>query len=138
MGFAGYLIKIGSFDTFFNKYISAESYSTAKKVFDIDSYRDANGVLHRNALDHLSYTISFNLTPMSSDGVEEFMAAIRQNFTSALERKVTVTFFVPENNDYVTAEFYMPDIEFSINHIDANTIVPVIYYDETPIKFIGY
>lgn len=134
MAFNGYLIKIGNYDTFFNSYISAASYKISKKVIDIDSYRDANGVLHRNAMEHLSYTIEFDLKPLDNNRIETFMNAIRSNFIIPAERKVSVTFYVPEDNDYRTTDCYLPDIDFTINHIEGNTI----RYNSTTIKFIGY
>lgn len=134
MSFNGYLIKIGDYDTFFNSYIVAASYKTAKKVLDLDSYRDANGVLHRNALSHLSYTIEFDLKPLNDTRLETFMSAIRDNFTVPIERKLSVTFYVPEDNTYVTQDCYMPDIDYTINHLEGD----MIKYDSVSIKFIGY
>lgn len=134
MSFNGYLIKVGSYGDFFNKYIESESYKIAKKVIDVDSYRDANGILHRNALSHVSYTISFDIRPVTNDEMEEFLSAIRSNFSSSLERKLSLTFYVPEDNNYVTADVYLPDIEFNINHIENYVII----YEKTTIKFIGY
>lgn len=136
MAFEGYLIKIGANDKFFNSFIEAESFKVSKKVIDVDSYRDANGVLHRNALEHASYTIEFNTRPLTNEKFEDFYSKIRSCFNedAPRERKVTVKFWVQEDNDYVTADCYMPDIDFPINHIENN----VILYDEITIKFIGY
>lgn len=134
MAFDGYLLQTGSYDTFFNSYIVASSYKVAKKVLDVDSYRDANGVLHRNAMPHLSYNIEFNIKPLDNTRLETFMSALRENFTVPIERKLSLTFYVPEDNAYDTTDVYMPDIDFQINHIEGN----VIKYDETTIKFIGY
>ena len=134
MAFDGYLLQTGSYDTFFNSYIVAASYKVAKKVLDVDSYRDANGVLHRNAMPHLSYNIEFNIKPLDNTRLETFMSALRENFTVSIERKLSLTFYVPEDNAYDTTDVYMPDIDFQINHIEGN----VIKYYETTIKFIGY
>lgn len=134
MAFSGYLIKIGVNDTFYNKYIVGASYKVAKKIIDVDSYRDANGVLHRNAMDHLSYTIEFDVKPLDNVRMETLMSSIRSNFTTPKERKLSVTFWVPEDNDYVTASMYMPDPEFNIDHLTAGKI----FYKSTTLKFIGY
>lgn len=138
MGFNGYLIKIGNYSTFFNKFIVSESYKISKKVIDLDSYRDANGVLHRNALPHVSYTISFEVKPLDNTRMQELLSSIRENFTIPAERKLSVSFYVPELDDYVTTDCYMPDPEFPINRIETQTIIPVIYYDKITLKFIGY
>lgn len=134
MAFSGYLIKIGSNDTFYNKYIVGATYKVTKKIIDVDSYRDANGVLHRNAMDHLSYTIEFEVKPLDNVRMETLLSSIRSNFTTPKERKVDVTFYLPEDNNYVTASMYMPDIDFNIDHLTAGKI----FYKNTRIKFIGY
>lgn len=134
MAFSGYLIKIGNYDTFFNNYIVSASYKVAKKVLDVDSYRDANWVLHRNAMDHLSYTIEFELKPLNNTRLENVMSIIRSNFTTAKERKLNITFYVPEDDAYVTASCYMPDIEYTIDHLTAG----MIFYKSVVLKFIGY
>lgn len=134
MAFQGYLIKLGSNPISTEKFIVASTYKVAKKIIDLDSYRDANGLLHRNALDHCSYTIEFEIKPLTNGRMEELMSAIRGSFTTPKERKITLTFFLPELNDYQTAEFYMPDPDFPIERIEGD----VIHYKQMTLKFIGY
>lgn len=134
MSFSGYLIQIGGNSTFFNKFIVAQSYKVAKKVLDLDSYRDANGLLHRNALDHLSYTIEFDVKPLNDTRMQEFLSAITSAFSPAIERKVEITFYLPEEGIYKTSHFYMVDPELTIDHIENN----MIHYSTTTVKFIGY
>lgn len=134
MAFSGYLISIGSYSDFFNSYIKASTYKVTKKVLDVDSYRDANGVLHRNAMPHLSYTIEFEVKPLDNTRLQTLLSAIRSNFTTAIERKLSMTFYMPEDDDYATTDVYMPDIDFPINHIEGT----VIKYDSFTLKFIGY
>lgn len=134
MAFNNYLIKIGNNDTFFNKFIVASSYKISKKVIDIDSYRDANGVLHRNAMSHLSYTIEFEIKPLDNKRMQEFLSAIRSKFIIPLERKVNIEFYLPEDDEYTSSDFYMPDPELNIERIESGSV----YYTKTTIKFIGY
>lgn len=134
MAYNGYLIKIGTNSTFFNKYIKASSYKVTRNTLDIDSYRDANGVLHRNAMEHFSYTITFDVKPLNNRRMQEFMSAIRSNFISVVEKKVNIEFYLPELDRYDNSDFYMPDIDFQINHIEGNEIM----FDELAIKFVGY
>lgn len=152
MSFNGYLLKCGSMpETINNKpamsiedseirrlhsYIIAQSYKPSKKVFDLGSFRDADGVLKRNVLDHISWTISFNVRPVNNTQMQEFLGLIRKYFTNAKERKLNITFYNPENDNYVTAAVYMPDPEFNIDTIDWED--KQIKYRETTIKFIGY
>lgn len=134
MGFEGYLVKIGN-STDIHKYILEKTYNVVKHVQDLDPYRDANGVLHRNALSHLSYTVKFNIRSINNTQMEELMTMIRSNFSNANERRIDAfTFYLPETNDYVTAPVYMPDIEYVINSIKDN----VIKYGQLTFEFIGY
>ncbi len=135
MAFNGYLIKIGSNeDKFFEHYIIAQSYKVSKKIIDLNSYRDGNGELRRNALDHVSYTITFDIKPLDNERMQTFLDAIRNNFSILKERKVAVTFYNPESDSYITTDCYMPDPEFTIEKIENNQV----YFRQTTIKFIGY
>ena len=136
MAFEGYLIKIGDKDKFFNKYIKEETYKVSKKVLDMDSYRDATGTLHRSVLDHMSYTVEIGIRALAGADMESLMSAIRNSFKQPKERRVSLTFWLAEESRYVTADCYMPDIDFVINHIDDKN--NYIWYDETTLKFIGY
>lgn len=51
MAYAGFLIRVGSYKIP-HSWIRAETYTVTKTGQDLDSYRDANGLLHRNALTH--------------------------------------------------------------------------------------
>lgn len=135
MAFSGYLISIGSNpEKFFEKFIVCQSYKVSKKIIDLNSYRDGNGELKRNALDHVSYTITFDVKPMNNTRMQTFLDGIRSNFSIPKERKVSVTFYNPESDSYVTSDFYMPDPEFTIEKIENGQV----YFKTTTIKFIGY
>ena len=135
MAYEGYLIKIGYNSSLFNNFIVFKSYKVSKKILDVDSYRDANGLLHRQALEHLSYTVEFDLRPMKEASHAEIMEAITSCFTVPEERKLSVTFWLPETHEYVTADCYMPDPEITIIGEYNGTD---LLYDKTTIKFIGY
>jgi len=135
MAYEGYLIKIGYNDKFYNNYIVFDTYKVSKKIIDLDSYRDANGVLHRQALEHVSYTVEFELRPLMEDVHAEIMEAIESTFTIPEERKLSVTFWLPEEHTYVTADCYMPDPEITVKAEYNGTN---LRYDKTTIKFIGY
>lgn len=135
MAYEGYLIRIGSNSTdFFGNYIVCQTYKVSKKIIDLSSYRDGNGELRRNALDHVSYTINFSIKPLDNTRLQTFLSAIRSNFIIEKERKVPVTFYSPESDSYITADFYMPDPEFTISRIEGNQV----FFEKTTIKFIGY
>jgi hypothetical protein len=133
MSFNGYLIKVGNYK-FPLKYILAESYVVKKNIQDFESYRDANGILHRNALDHYAITVSFEIKQNRTNlEINEIMSNIKANFTIPKERRADVTLYVPEEDAYITQAMYMPDIEFTIKEISD-----IIKYDKIKFEFIGY
>lgn len=135
MAFNGYLIKVGTHSTDFEHFIIAQSYHVSRKIFDLGSYRDADGVLKRTTLDHESWTISFNIRPVTNTELQKFMNMLRENFTVAKERKLSLNFYNPENDNYITTDVYLPDPDFVIDKITSPT---EIKFRETQIKFIGY
>lgn len=134
MAYSGYLIKVGNY-TIPHKYIGAESYTVYKNTQDLDSYRDANGKLHRTALSHTPNKVEFDTVNMLSN-VEfaELMNNIRKNFTNMEERKASVTAYIPETDSYVTQDMYMPDMQPQIYLADKN----IIKFKPIRLVFIGY
>lgn len=136
MAFNGYLIRIGGQDEFFEHYMVCQTYKVSKKMLDYGSFRDSDGILKRTCLDHVSYIIQFDIKPCNNVKLAEFMGAIKSNFSIPKERKVSVTFYNAEDDNYITDDFYMPDPEFNIDHIDTKT--NQIFFKQITIKFIGY
>lgn len=136
MAYSGYLLRVGNYTIDGTKYINYSDYKVTQQIQDLDSYRDAKGVLHRTALEHAPIKVEFSTREgLTNDEVGEFMGAIRSNYTNRAERRAVVSVFVPELNDYITQDMYMPDPQFSIKSIDRNN---VIKYNTTRIAFIGY
>ena len=114
MAYAGYLIKIGDYE-FPKQFIVYDSYKVIRSIQDIDSYRDANGVLHRNALPHNIYKVEFKTRQMTSDEYDVIMNNIRTRYVNQYERKVKISIYVPETGQYeIDADAYMPDPEVQI------------------------
>lgn len=134
MAFEGYLLKVGTYEIPMN-FIAAKTYDVTRNVMELKAYRDADGSLHRRTIAHVPCKINFK-TPgrLTNDEVETVLSNIRANYINALERRVRVTFYVPELNDYTTQEMYMPDIVTPISVIDGTTI----YYESLKLTFIGY
>lgn len=106
MSYSGFLFKFGEYD--FKRMISADSYDvTPNARQDLDSYRDANGLLHRNALDHTATSITFTIRAHSEQEHEEMMAAIRANYINPNERDGNCTYYDPEYCGYKTGHFYI-------------------------------
>lgn len=132
--YSGYLIKIGNY-TFPTSLIKADSYTAYKSVTDLDSYVDANGVLHRNALDHFGYKCEFETIPMlTNTEFASIMTSIYAQFSNSTERKFVGTIYIPETDSYVSIDMYMPDIKPQMYFADANKI----QYDAIRFAFISY
>lgn len=140
MAFNGYLVQCGNMSTSqidkFHSFIVDESYHVSKKPLDLDPERDGNGILQRNVLEHIPYVVNFTIRRVSNSQLQEFMSMIRDNYTIEKERKLSLTFYNPENDEYVTQDVYLTDPDFNIERIDR--VKNEIYFRPTQIKFIGY
>lgn len=137
MAYSGYLMKIGLYTITGSKYVQFGTYEVTRKVQDLEPYRDANGVLHRNALSHVPLEVSFELMGgLNNTQMSAFLGGIQNNYINALERKVSATVYVPESDSYVTQYMYMVEPQLKIQRIDSKT--NTVYYESTTIKFIGY
>lgn len=131
--YSGFLLKIGN-EIFDMKYIKEKTYKGYVSVQDLDSYRDANGLLHREALSHVPIKCEFETIPLNNEQYEQIMDMIRRNYINELERKVTITAFILEYNGYVTQDAYMAEPQPQIQTIKDNKI----QYAPLRIAFIGY
>lgn len=139
MAYQGYLIRLqgsasGNYTITPDK-IKLNSYSVVWESQDRSAYRDANGMLHRNALPSRPPKVEFYTKNMMTNAqLSNFMGAIRARSVSLKERKYIASIYIPEIDDYVTDEVYMVDPQPSIYRVDGNTI----YYNSFRIAFIGY
>ena len=134
MAYSGFLIKVGNYTVPF-RYIEAKKYKCGIKGQDLDSYRDANGVLHREALSNVSIKTEWE-TPGDIDekALRALMNNIRSQCSHAIEKKSLVTAWMPEIGNYVTMDCYMPDVEYQIDYADEWTV----QYGSFRLAFIGY
>lgn len=139
MAYSGYLIKVGTGGGAYTiplEFMRYETYQVTYYVQDLDSYRDANGELHRNALTSKVGKVEFNTPIINNSDFETLMSNIRSQYSDANEKRLTATFYVPEINDYVTQSMYVPDVVTKIRNVNENN--NTISYTETRIAFIGY
>ena len=135
MAYNGYIMKFGN-DVFNMDWIFRDSFSiTPNRRQDLDSYRNANGKLIRNVLDHTATTITFQTKPMTRHNFALMMEFIRNHFISSQERKVRINYYSPDINAYRTGDFYMPDFE-------VQTIMQKksgeLLYNTCTLEFIEY
>lgn len=139
MAYSGYLIKIIG-DSQTGDYvipmtlINEASYQGTLSTLDVDAYRDADGVLHRTAVlkvPHVSFSTRSYLTNAQ---VSALWGGISNRYTNEMQKRVTASVYISEIDDYVQEEFYVPDTELTISHIEGS----VIRYEEIAFEFIGY
>lgn len=136
MAFQGYLMKIGQ-TVFPLSFVFKESYNiTPNRRQDLDPFRNANGVLNRNVVPHMVTTISIKTKPMWNDEMNKLMTLISNNYINEKEKKVSLTYYCPDLDDYKVGEFYVPDVEFNMNYVDTEN--NRILYNSTTIEFIEY
>ena len=134
MAYQGYLIRVGSY-TIPLSLIRAETYTVFMSITDLDSYVDANGLLHRNALDHVANKVEFETVPLlDNTQFADLMNNLYANMTIQKERKASVTLYIPEKDAYVTQDMYMPDIKPTLYYADDTKI----QYNQVRLAFIGY
>ena len=134
VAYEGYLLQIGNYKIP-HSYISANSYKAYLNSQDLDSYRDGDGVLHRNALSHTPNKIELNTKNMlSNTEFAKLMSNIRNNYTNNLERKASVKAYIPELDSYVTQDMYLADLQPEIYSATSKKI----QYKEIRLAFIGY
>lgn len=139
MAFNGYLLKLGgsSGTVFPMEFIKVEGYNiTPNQRMEAEAKRSITGVLHRTTVEHTASKVEFNTPKMTNSDVDRMMNLFRNAWTSTAERKLILKYYDMETNSYKVGDFYMPDIKFSIDHIDIQT--NVVYYGETRVAFIEY
>lgn len=112
VSFQGYLLKIN--DTVFpNEYIAHGSYtSTPNQRQDLDSYRDAVGVLHRTILGHHVTKIEFNTIMLHLEDKTSLTGLLRNR------DEMRVEYWNDEKNAYSNGNFYCADLKFEIYSVD--------------------
>lgn len=133
MAYSNFLLKIGSYE-FPQRYMKADSYSAYVNMQDVDPYTDADGYLHREAVDLKALKVEFE-TPAMITNVElaNIIGKIKDNYLEQKSRKVLITAYIPEYDDYVTQTGYLADFTPQI----YGTYGGVIHYNPIRFAFIG-
>lgn len=133
-GYNGYLMAIGDYILPLSK-IQADSYQVQLIVQDLDTYTDANGELHRNALEHKVAKVEFLTVPMTDKEFGAFMKNLSDRYENPTERSFYAQVYIPETNSYTEAvKMYMADVQPQIYFADSNKLM----IRPTRIAFIGY
>lgn len=120
----------------FDHLIKAETFKTTPNARqDLDSYRDTEGVLQRNALSHTATIVEFDTVPMWDNKFSAMMNAITSSYSNINERDSTATYFDEENQTTKTGHFYL-DSNFQVSVMQqwGNRTL----YDSCHFKFVEY
>ena len=137
--FSGWLIKFG--DAILpNSFILADGWeSTPNQRVEIDAYRDANVLLHRETSENFKTSITLNIRAMNVEEMTAFKTVIglaTLDINSKKQRKLMVTYWNDEELDYKTATMYMPDVTYTIHTVDE--VDRDIEYNGFTIELIEY
>lgn len=134
MAYSGFLLKVGDYTIPADKYIKAQSYSAYANMQDVEPYTDANGYLHREAVELKAAKIEFE-TPAMLTNTEfaDLMAHIRANYTIPKARQCMITAYIPEYDDYVTQTAYLADFTPQM----YSTAGGIIRYNSIRLAFVG-
>lgn len=137
--FNGWLISFGNV-VLPNSFILADGWeSTPNQRVEIDAYRDANVLLHRDTSENFKTSLTLNIRPLSLEEMTAFKAVIGLATLSGSDknqRRVMVTYWNDEELAYKTATMYMPDIKYSIHTV--NEAKKDIEYNSFTIELIEY
>lgn len=129
-----YLFKFGSYA--FKGMIKAETYEVIPNARqDLDSYRDADGVLHRNALSHTATQVNFTIRAHTLAEHKAMMSAITSNYTNDNERSAECSYYDTEYCKYKTGKFYL-DSNFGTSIYSIAEGLPM--FAEKQISFVEY
>lgn len=131
----GYLVKVNG-TVFPMKYIAEKSYIVhPDQRLDLDSERDATGVLHRSVVGHMPNKIEFTTLSLNNSEVAE-ITRITGLGPSNRSRDVTLELYNPETDGYETARCYIPNLDYTIDWIDNEG--KIIHYSPIRYAFIEY
>ncbi len=137
--FSGWLIKFGDV-VLPNSFILADGWeSTPNQRVEIDAYRDANVLLHRETSENFKTSITLNIRAMNLEEMTAFKAVIglaTLDINSKKQRRLMVIYWNDEELDYKTATMYMPDVTYSIHTV--NEVDRDIEYNGFTIELIEY
>lgn len=136
--FEGWLIKFGE-QIMPNDYLLVEGWeSTPNQRTEIDAYRDGNNLLHRETSENFKSKIVMSVADLDLVDKIRFQEIVNSGMIDAKERKVDVTYWNDETNQYITSPtgFYIPDIKWVIESVDEEE--KNIHYKKFTITLIEY
>lgn len=134
MAFEGWLVKFGS-TAVPNSYLEKYKETPNQRV-DLDAYRDADVLLHRETSPNYKSKIIIPIRKLYLGEKILLKAIIDSGMINETERKVSATYWNSEEMDYKPGVFYISDIEYTISHVDERKFNMV--YEPFEIQLIEY
>lgn len=139
MAFSGFLIKLGGPNgaELPMKFMSIESYkSTPNQRMESKAQRSVTGYLNRTTVSHVATKIEFETPYMTNTERNQLNSLLTAHWLIPLERKINIYYYDEELDTYREAICYMPDVQYTIDHIDLDT--NTVYYKPARYAFIEY
>lgn len=134
MAYSGYLIAFGGV-RLPNRYFMQDTYSTVpNQRTELSAERDNSNYLQRTTSPNHKTKIHFETIPLTLEEKIKIQNIMSNGLINEIERKYNITYWNDEQNAYVTAEFYMPDVTYTILDTFGNSIM----YHSTVFEFIQY
>lgn len=136
MAFQGWLIKFGN-TAVPNQYL--EKYKdTPNQRIEISAYRDSGVLLHRETSPNFKSKIVIPIRKLYLGEKIVLKAIVDSGIVAGgkTERKVSASYWNSEEMEYKNGIFYMPDISYTICHVDENKLNLV--YEPFEIQLIEY
>lgn len=119
--FQGWLIKFGNV-VLPNSFLLADGWeSTPNQRIEIDAYRDANVLLHRETAENHKTKLKLNIKGMTLQERIAFQNVIglaTLSHEDKKQRRVSVTYWNDETLAYASGIFYMSDTSFTIHNVN--------------------
>lgn len=132
--YSGWLIKIGNYTIPTNKFIKFDTYKAYAAMQDLDPWTDANGYLHRQAVELKTLKVEFETPAMlTDDELAEFLYNIDKNLIDSTGNECDITAFVPRYNIYMQQRGYLADITPQIYSSHGG----ILKYDAMRFAFVG-
>ena len=137
--FQGWLIKFGDVQLP-NSFLLADGWeSTPNQRLDIDAYRDANALLHREVADDFKTKMKLNIKEMNLQermAFDNVIGLATMSHEDKKQRKVSVTYWNDETLEYTSGVFYMTDTTYTHHTIDEEN--KDIEYNPFTVTLIEY
>lgn len=119
--FEGWLIKFGNVQLP-NSFLLADGWeSTPNQRIDLDAYRDADILLHRETSSNYKTKLKLNIREMSLTeriAFDNVIGLATLSINDQRQRKVAVNYWNDEILEYAYGEFYITDTTYVIHNVD--------------------